>query len=166
MPTQQPVKVPVPHLEFQPDGHPPLLERVKHLFSYMLGVELPDVLTLALTAPDVSVNDALFAEGLSDLDLDAVTVLAVPLWAIPAADRGSVAALCRGVVAQIREDSSRESSMLAGQHEQTSEDDLQDHQLAQLQSGAEAARITDRLVRSLDAVGSHSVGASRPSAGL
>ena len=95
VPTQQLVKVPVPHLEFQPDGHPPLLERVKHMFSHKLGVELPDVLTLALTAPDVSVNDALFAEGLSDLDLDTVAVLAVPLWAIPAADRGAVAALCR-----------------------------------------------------------------------
>jgi hypothetical protein len=50
---------------------------------------------LTLTAPDVSVNDALFAEGLFDLDLDTVAVLAVPLWAIPAADRGAVAALCR-----------------------------------------------------------------------
>ena len=44
VPTQQLVKVPVPHLEFQPDGHPPLLERVKHMFSHKLGVELPDVL--------------------------------------------------------------------------------------------------------------------------
>lgn len=83
----------LPSLGF--DERPPLLERVTHLFSYKLGVELPDVLTLALTAPDVSVNDALFAEGLSDLDLDTVAVLAVPLWAIPAADRGAVAALCR-----------------------------------------------------------------------
>ena len=63
-------------------------------------------------------------------------------------------------------DSPRESNVVAGRYEQTSEDDLQDHQLAKLQSGAEAARITDRLVRSLDALGSHSVGASRPSAGL
>lgn len=71
-----------------------------------------------------------------------------------------------GVVAQIQRDLSRESSVLAGQHEQTSEDGLQDHQLAKLESGAEEGRITDRLVRSLDALGSHSVGASRPSTGL
>ena len=58
--------------------HLPLLERVRHLSSYKLGVEPPDVLTLALTAPHVSVNDALFAESLSDLDLDTVAVLAVP----------------------------------------------------------------------------------------
>ena len=63
-------------------------------------------------------------------------------------------------------DSLHESNVVAGRYELTSEGDLQDHQLAKLQSGAEAARITDRLVRSLDAVGSHFVGASRPSADL
>ncbi len=55
-------------------------------------------------------------------------------WAswVAAACECAIAAMMpiSGVVAQIREDSSRESSMLAGQHEQTSEDDLQDHKLA------------------------------------
>ena len=48
------------------------------------------------------------------------------------------------VVAQLQGDSSCEPSMLARQHEQICED----HQLVQLQSGFEAARFADRLVRS------------------
>ena len=41
-----------------------------------------------------SVKDVLTGEGLGDLDLDAVAVLAVPLWALPVADRPTVAGLC------------------------------------------------------------------------
>lgn len=70
------------------------------------------------------------------------------------------------VVAQIHEDSSRESNMLAVQHEQTSEGDIQDDQLEELQSCAEAARIADRLVQSLDAMGGGTVRASRSPAVL
>lgn len=38
--------------------------------------------------------DVLTGEGLGDLDLAAVAILAVPLWALPAADRTTVAGLC------------------------------------------------------------------------
>lgn len=41
-----------------------------------------------------SVIDVLTGEGLGDLDLAAVAVLAVPLLAIPADQRATVAALC------------------------------------------------------------------------
>lgn len=75
-------------------GLPSLVERVWHLFGHRLGVGLPDVLTLALSSPSQSVMDVLTGEGLGDLDLAAVAVLAVPLWALPVADRPTVAALC------------------------------------------------------------------------
>lgn len=71
-----------------------LMERVRHLFGRRLGVDLPDVLTLAMPSPSQSVIDVLTREGLGDLDLAAVRVLAVPLWALPVADRLTVAALC------------------------------------------------------------------------
>lgn len=71
-----------------------------------------------------------------------------------------------GVVAQIPRDSSRESSMLAVQHEQTSEDYMQDDQLEELQSGAEASRFADRMVRSLYAAGGDAVRAARTPAVL
>lgn len=61
------------------DGLPSTADRVAHLFGHRLGVDLPDVLT---------------GEGLSGIDLAAVAVLAVPLWAIPADQRSTVAALC------------------------------------------------------------------------
>lgn len=76
-------------------GLPSLVERVRHLFGHRLGVVLPDVLTLALSSPSQSVVDVLAGEGLGVIDLAAVAVLAVPLWAIPVADRPTVAALCR-----------------------------------------------------------------------
>ncbi|WP_375552087.1 hypothetical protein [Rhodophyticola porphyridii] len=44
-----------------------------------LGVDLPDVLTVALSSLAQSVMDVLTGEGLGDLDLDAEAVLAVPL---------------------------------------------------------------------------------------
>jgi hypothetical protein len=47
-------------------------------------------------------------------------------------------------------DSCRESSVVAGGHEQTDIADLQDHELGCLQRGAEAPRIADDLVRSQD----------------
>ena len=59
-----------------------------------LAVDLPDVLTLALSSPSQSVMDVLSGEGLGDLGLAAVAVLAVPLWALHVADRPTVAALC------------------------------------------------------------------------
>lgn len=46
-----------------------------------------------LPSPAQSVMDVLTGEGPGDLDL-AVAVLAVPLWALPVADRPTVAALC------------------------------------------------------------------------
>lgn len=96
VPTQQmPSILPKSRLDMEPHGHPPLVERIRHMFSHRLGVELPDVLTLALTAPDQSINDALIDEGLSDIDLNAVAVLAVPLWAIPGPDRALTTKLCR-----------------------------------------------------------------------
>ena len=47
-----------------------------------------------LPSPTQGVMDVLTGEGLGDLDLAAVAVLAVPLWAIPADQRATVAALC------------------------------------------------------------------------
>jgi len=38
--------------------------------------------------------DVLTREGLDDIDLAAVAVLAVPLWALPADQRTTVAGLC------------------------------------------------------------------------
>ena len=76
------------------DGLPSPADRVAHLFGHRLGVDLPDVLTVALSSPVQSVMDVLTGEGLGDLDLAAVAVLAVPLWAIPADQRSTVAALC------------------------------------------------------------------------
>lgn len=49
---------------------------------------------MALRDPAQSVMDVLTVEGLGDLDLAAVPVLAVPLWALPADQRSTVAALC------------------------------------------------------------------------
>ena len=69
-------------------------DRVAHLFRHRLGVDLPDVLTVALSSPAQSVMDVLTGEGLGDLDLAAVAVLAVPLWAIPVDQRATVARLC------------------------------------------------------------------------
>lgn len=93
---QMPSTMPKARLEMKPHGHPPLVERVDHLFGHKLGVELPDILTIALDDPAVTLTDALLAEGLGDLDLDAVAVLACPLWAIPATDRAEVTRLCKG----------------------------------------------------------------------
>lgn len=76
------------------DGLPSPAERVAHLFGHRLGVDLPDVLTVALSSPAQSVMDVLTGEGLGDLDLAAVAVLAVPLWALPADQRSTVASLC------------------------------------------------------------------------
>jgi len=76
------------------DGLPSPAERVRHLFGHRLGVDLPDVLTVALSSPSQSVMDVLTGEGLGDLDLAAVACLCVPLWAIPADQRATVAALC------------------------------------------------------------------------
>jgi len=76
----------------EPDGHPALVRRLGHQFGHKLGVvELPDVLTLALSSPSQSIADALAGEWLGDIDLAAV---AVPLWALPADQRSTVAALC------------------------------------------------------------------------
>tara|TARA_R110002110_G_scaffold123078_1_gene299611 strand:- start:420 stop:746 length:327 start_codon:yes stop_codon:yes gene_type:complete len=73
------------------DGLPSPADRVAHLFGHpaRLGVDLPDVLTVALSSPTQSVMDVLTGEGLGDLDLAAVAVLAVPLWAIPADQRST-----------------------------------------------------------------------------
>lgn len=97
VPTQQLVGLlPKARLEMEPHGHPRrAVERVDHLFGHKLGVELPDVLTIALDGPAVSLTDALSAEGLGDLDLDDVAVLALPLWAIPSTDRAEITRLCR-----------------------------------------------------------------------
>ncbi len=76
------------------DGLPSPADRVAHLFGHRLGVDLPDVLTVALSSPAQSVMDVLTAEGLGGIDLAAVAVLAVPLWALPADQRSTVAALC------------------------------------------------------------------------
>ncbi|MEO1701518.1 MAG: hypothetical protein AAFR71_05640 [Pseudomonadota bacterium] len=66
--------MPKARLDMPPYDHPPLVGRVSHLFGHKLGLELPDVLTIAL---------------------DAVACLCVPLWAIPVADRQAVADLCK-----------------------------------------------------------------------
>jgi hypothetical protein len=92
---QMPAAMPKARLDTPPYGHGPLVGRVSHLFGHKLGVDLPDVLTIALDDPDVSLTDALTAEGLGDLDLDDVAVLACPLWAIPATDRAEVTRLCK-----------------------------------------------------------------------
>ena len=92
---QMPTAMPKARLDMPPHGHPPLLARVDHLFGHKLSVELPDVLTIALDDPAVSLTDVLSAEGLGDLDLDDVAVLACPLWAIPATDRAEITRLCK-----------------------------------------------------------------------
>jgi len=92
---QMPVTMPKARLEMEPHGHPVLTKRVQHMFGHKMGVELPDVLTLALLSPAQSIDPTLAAEGLDDLDLDAVAILAVPLWAIPVEDRPTVAAMCQ-----------------------------------------------------------------------
>lgn len=51
-------------------------------------------------------------------------------------------------------DSSRESSVVAGRHEQTDTPDLQDPELAELQRSAQAPRLADDLARSLHDLGS------------
>ena len=79
----------------QPRDHPPLVGRADHLFGHKLGVDLPDVLTIAPGDPAVSLTDALLAEGLGNLDLGAVAVLACPLLAIQASDRAETTRLCR-----------------------------------------------------------------------
>jgi hypothetical protein len=76
------------------DGLPSPAERVRHLFGHRLGVDPPDVLTVALSSPTQSVVDVLTGEGLGDLDLDAVACLCVPLWVLPAARRATVADAC------------------------------------------------------------------------
>ncbi len=75
-------------------GRPSPADRVGHLFGHRLGVDLPDVLAVALSSPTQSVMDVLTGEGLGDIDLAAVSVFAVPLWAIPADQRATVAGLC------------------------------------------------------------------------
>ncbi|MEM1427839.1 MAG: hypothetical protein AAGG09_00095 [Pseudomonadota bacterium] len=92
---QMPVAMPKARLGMSPYGHPPLVVRFEHLFGHKLGVDLPDVLTIALDDPAVSLTDALSAEGLGDLDLDDVAVVAVPLWAIPTTDRAEITRLCK-----------------------------------------------------------------------
>lgn len=79
----------------EPHGHPALVRQFGHLFVHKLGVELPDVLTLALSSPTQSFLDVLAGEGLANIDLDAVAVLAVPLWAILATDRAEITRLCK-----------------------------------------------------------------------
>ncbi|WP_281827581.1 hypothetical protein [Jannaschia rubra] len=76
------------------DGLPSPADRVAHLFGHRLGVDLPDVLAVALSSPAQSLMDVLTGEGLGDLDLAAVAVLAVPLWAILADQRATVSGLC------------------------------------------------------------------------
>ena len=63
-------------------------------------------------------------------------------------------------------DSSRESSMVAGWHEQTDTPDLQDQELAIIQQGAEASWLADDLVRSRHDLGGRPDGEARPAARL
>ncbi|WP_113670742.1 hypothetical protein [Rhodovulum sp. BSW8] len=74
------------------DGLRSPAERVAHLFGHRPGVDLPDVLIVALSSPAQSDMDVLCGEGLGDLDLAAVACLCVPLWVLPAAQRATVAA--------------------------------------------------------------------------
>ena len=74
------------------DGLPSPADRVAHLFGHR--PDLPDMLTIAVGDPAVSLTDVLTGEGLGDLDLAAVAILAVPLWALPADQRATVAGLC------------------------------------------------------------------------
>lgn len=92
---QMPAKMPKARIDMPPHGHPALVERVRHLLANKLGVDLPDVLTMALSSPAESVLDVLAGEGLADIDFATVPCLCVPLWAIPLADRPTVADLCK-----------------------------------------------------------------------
>jgi hypothetical protein len=92
---QMPAKMPKARIDMPPHGHPALAERVRHLLANKLGVDLPDVLTVALSSPAQSVLDVLAGEGLADIDLDAVACLCVPLWVLPADLRPTVADLCK-----------------------------------------------------------------------
>ena len=78
-------------LERAIDDLPSPADRVAHLF----GLDLPGVLTVALSSPAQSVMDVLTGgKGLATLILPPVAVLAAPLWAIPANQRATVAGLC------------------------------------------------------------------------
>lgn len=63
-------------------------------------------------------------------------------------------------------DSSRESSVVAGLHEQTHPADLQDQELAGLQRSAEAAWLPDDLVRPGHGLGAATDRQARPSAAV
>jgi DNA-binding transcriptional MocR family regulator len=63
-------------------------------------------------------------------------------------------------------DSSRESSVIAGPHEQTDTPDLQDPELASLQRGAQAPGLADDLVRSCHDLGCRADRQARPPARL
>jgi hypothetical protein len=63
-------------------------------------------------------------------------------------------------------DSSRDSSVVAGLHEQTHPAELQDQELAGLQRSAEAARLPDDLVRSGDGLGAATDRQARPAAAI
>lgn len=86
-------------MERERQAEPGAADRLAHLFVHRMGVGLPDVMTLALHSPAQSIREALEAGGLGDLDLEAVAVLAAPMWAYTAADRSRVAALCAGIPA-------------------------------------------------------------------
>lgn len=86
-------------MERERQAEPGAADRLSHLFQHRMGVDLPDVMTVALTSPAQSVREALEAEDLGDIDLAAVAVLAAPPWAYTAADRFRVALLCQGVPA-------------------------------------------------------------------
>jgi len=94
-PTSQLVKASVLHLDMKPEGRPVLVERIRNLFTFKLGGDLPDVWTLAIANPATSISNVLAAKGLAGLDLDAVAILAVPIWTLPAEDRATIADLCR-----------------------------------------------------------------------
>ncbi|MGX9353937.1 hypothetical protein ACS3SW_01875 [Roseobacteraceae bacterium S113] len=92
---QMAAAMPKDRLDMPPHGHPPLVARADHQFGHKQGVDLPDVLAIALGDPGVGLTDAVTAEGLADLDLDDVAVLACPPWAIPASERAEATLLCK-----------------------------------------------------------------------
>jgi hypothetical protein len=72
---------------------------------------------------------------------------------------GALLLINKAMLHKYRRDSCRESSVVAGPHEQTDITYLQDHKLDCLQRGAKAPRVTDDLVRSRDELGCQTVSA-------
>jgi hypothetical protein len=101
-------------------------------------------------------------DGAANFNLAVLSRLGCMNWAV-SSPQGSERLCCTNGQ---KGDSSRESSVIAGRYEQTDTADLQDQELARLQRGAQATRLSDDLVLSKDDVGSSAYRQAGPTAHL